>query len=74
MRCVICKNGETGPGQVTVMVERGGCTIIFKDVPAEVCDNCAEYYLSEEVSTHLEQQAESAAGSGEEVMVLSYAA
>lgn len=45
MRCLICKQGETRPQQVTVPLQRNGATIIFKGVPAEVCDNCGEYYL-----------------------------
>lgn len=28
-------------------LERGGSVIVIKDVPAEVCENCGEYYLSE---------------------------
>ena len=26
---------------------------VIKDVPARVCDNCGEYYLSEDVSTRI---------------------
>ena len=45
MTCVICKQGDTKPGKVTVTLKRDGCTVIFKDVPAQVCENCGEYYL-----------------------------
>ena len=47
MRCVICKHGETQPGLVTVTLERDESIVIIKRVPAEVCDNCGEYYLSD---------------------------
>ena len=47
MKCLICKHGDTAPGEVTVTAQRGACTIVIKSVPAEVCGNCGEYYLSE---------------------------
>ncbi|MCA9913998.1 MAG: type II toxin-antitoxin system MqsA family antitoxin, partial [Anaerolineae bacterium] len=34
MKCVICKQGDTRPGTVTVTLERGGTTLVFKNVPA----------------------------------------
>ncbi|WP_419638865.1 type II toxin-antitoxin system MqsA family antitoxin, partial [Thiolapillus sp.] len=40
MECVICKTGETRPGHVTVTLQREGVTLLIKDVPAEICDNC----------------------------------
>ena len=47
MKCVICKTGETAPGKVTVTLQRDEATVLIKDVLAEVCDNCGEYYLTE---------------------------
>ncbi|HYP42225.1 MAG TPA: type II toxin-antitoxin system MqsA family antitoxin, partial [Chloroflexia bacterium] len=40
MRCVICKQAETRPGQVTVTLERDEMTLVIKGVPARVCPNC----------------------------------
>ncbi len=74
MKCVVCKQGETCPGQTTVTLQRGECTVIVKEVPADVCENCGEYYLSEEVSSQLEKRADNAAKSGDEVKILRYAA
>ena len=53
MRCVICKVGETQPGKTTVTLERGGTTLVFKDVPAQVCPNCGEAYVDEEITKRL---------------------
>ena len=50
MDCVICKNGTTEPGKVTVTLERGNSLIAIKEVPADVCNNCGEYYLSAEMT------------------------
>ncbi len=74
MKCVICKTGETGPGEVTVTLQRGDATILVKDVPAEVCVNCGEYYLSEEVSDKLLKQAEASLTNNAELEVLRFAA
>ncbi|MBV8775050.1 MAG: type II toxin-antitoxin system MqsA family antitoxin [Deltaproteobacteria bacterium] len=74
MKCVICKHGETAPGKATVTLQRGECTLIFKNVPADICDNCAEYYLSETVTGRLLQQAEAAIQTGAELEILRFAA
>lgn len=72
--CVICKQGRTFPGWVTVTLPRGESTIIFKEVPADVCENCGEYFLSEEVSAELLRRAEEAVAHGAEVEIQRYAA
>jgi len=74
MRCVICKQGETRPGRVTVTLTRGDATVIFKGVPAEVCENCGEYYLSDRVTDELLKRADTSVRSGSELEVLRYAA
>jgi ribosomal protein L32 len=57
-----------------VTLQRGDSTIIFKLVPAEVCDNCGEYYLSEAVTEQLVAHAERAVANGAEVEILRFAA
>jgi YgiT-type zinc finger domain-containing protein len=74
MKCVICKQGEAHPGEVTVTLQRGESTIILKNVPAEVCENCGEYYLSEEITEQVLSRAEEAVKSGAEVEILRFAA
>lgn len=74
MKCVICKQGETHPGEVTVTLQRGDTTVIFKDVPAEICENCGEYYLAEEITEQVLTRAEEAVKSGAEVEILRFAA
>jgi YgiT-type zinc finger domain-containing protein len=72
MKCAICKNGETRSGAATVTLERGGATVVIKDVPAEVCRNCGEYYLSEDRTAEVMGLAEEAEKRGAEVAVLRY--
>jgi len=74
MKCVICKLGETKKGTVTVTLERGETTIIIKSVPADICENCGEYYLSDEISERILKQAEAAVTNNAEVEILRYAA
>jgi YgiT-type zinc finger domain-containing protein len=74
MSCVICRNGKTLKGHVTVTLQRGETTVILKQVPADVCDNCGEYYLSSEVTAQVLGKAESAVQSGAEVEILRFAA
>jgi YgiT-type zinc finger domain-containing protein len=74
MNCVICKQGQTNNGLTTVTLERGPTTVVIKDVPAEICENCGEYYLSEDVSEKVQNLAEQAYQHGVEVEILRYAA
>ncbi len=72
MKCTICKNGTTKAGKMTATFDRNGATIVIKDVPAGICDNCGEAYLSEKVSQVLLKQAEEAAKVGVQVDVRKY--
>ena len=74
MKCVLCRHGETRPGRVAVTLQRGDTTVILKDVPADVCENCGEYYLSEGISEQVLERAEAAVKSGAEVEILRFAA
>lgn len=67
MRCVICKHGDTQPGLVTITLQREDCLVILKKVPAEVCENCGEYYLRDTVTEQVLQRAETAVNNGAEV-------
>jgi len=74
MNCGICKTGDTDPGHVTVTLERGETVVVIKQVPAEVCRNCREYYLDETVAQRVYAQADEAVARHAEVEVLQYAA
>jgi YgiT-type zinc finger domain-containing protein len=58
MSCAIRRNGITRSGTVTVTLQRGDTTVILKPVPADVCENCGEYYLSSEVTAQVLEKAE----------------
>lgn len=69
MKCVICKHGETTEGETTVTLEKNGSTIVFKHVPALVCDNCGEAYVADAVTRKLLESAQAIVKSGAEVDV-----
>ena len=60
--------------EVTVTLQRADTTVVFKSVPADVCDDCGEYYLSEEITDKLLNRAESAVKNGAEVESSRFAA
>jgi YgiT-type zinc finger domain-containing protein len=74
MYCTICRQGETQSGTVTVVLERGQTTVVIKDVPADICENCGEYYLNEELTDKVMAMAEAAVQNNVEVEVLRFTA
>jgi YgiT-type zinc finger domain-containing protein len=72
MKCVICKHGETKEGTTTVTLDRDGMTLVVKDVPAQVCMNCGEDYVDEQVAHEILLIAERMAKSGALVDVRRY--
>ncbi len=74
MKCIICKNGNTYHGRVTTTLQRGDTSIIIKNVPADICENCGEYYLDEKTTDFILLLAEEAVKKGAEVEILRFAA
>lgn len=74
MECLICKMGETRAGKVTVTLQRDELTVLIKNVPAQICENCGEYYLSDDITDQILKQAEASAAKNAEVEILRFAA
>ncbi len=74
MKCVICKQSETVAGTATVTLERGEFTYVVKGVPAQVCPNCGENYVSEQITSELLTGAEQMVRSGTLVDIRHYLA
>jgi len=73
MKCVICKHGETQLGKTTITLERDHLTLIIKHVPAQICQNCGEEYLSAATTEHLFKTAEDVAQAGAYIDIREYA-
>jgi YgiT-type zinc finger domain-containing protein len=74
MKCVVCKSGQTREGLTTVTLERDGAALVVRKVPAQVCDNCGEAYVSADVTTRLLQSARETLRAGVEVDIREFAA
>lgn len=74
MKCVICKHGETEAGRVTVTLERQGVTLVVRGVPADVCSNCGEEYISSEVTRDLLEKVQAAVSQGAHLEIREYRA
>ena len=74
MKCVICRHGETKKGKTTVTVQRGETTVIIKGVPADICENCGEAYLTERITERVSAVVKEAVRQGTEVQIVRFAA
>lgn len=61
-------------GKATVTLERDTATLVIRGVPAEVCANCGEEYVSEDTTARLLKSADEAVKAGVKVDVREYAA
>ncbi|MFQ6057577.1 MAG: type II toxin-antitoxin system MqsA family antitoxin [Anaerolineae bacterium] len=52
-RCDLC-GGELKPGKTTLEIWRGEELLVIRDVPADVCQQCNEAYISADVSERLD--------------------
>ena len=55
-------------------LNRGQSTIVIKGVPADICDNCGEYYLSDDITARVLELAEEAVRHNAEVEIVRFAA
>lgn len=46
MQCTECKTGEVSEGTTKVSLHSEETSIVVKDVPAPVCDQCGVYYMT----------------------------
>ena len=74
MKCAICKTGDTQAGTATVTLHRDQTVIVIRDVPAEVCEDCGEYYLDETTARRVYADAEDSFLRRVEVDIHRYAA
>ena len=74
MQCAICRHGTTTDGHTTIVLERGQTTVVFKKVPAQICNNCGEEYVSAEVNEALLSQAQAEWERGITLEMLDFAA
>lgn len=64
MKCVICKHGELKPGITSLMFEKNNSTIVIKEAPVDMCDNCGEIYVPDKTAEQILLIVESAESQG----------
>ena len=74
MKCAICQNGSTAEGFTTLVLERDQTIVVFRSVPAQVCSNCGEEYVSSDVNRALLSRAQKEWEQGIILEVLNFAA
>ena len=74
MKCAICRNGMTESGYTTVLFERNHTTLVYKNVPVEICNNCGEEYISSDVNKALLRHAREESDKGVTLELLRFAA
>ena len=74
MKCSICKTGHTHPGITTVTLQRDNTVVVIRDVPAEIYEDCGEYYLSAPIARRVYADAEETARRHVEVEIQRFAA
>ena len=72
MKCLVCRRADTRPGTTSITLARGEATIVFRDVPAQVCPDCGEDYVDEIVAGTLLHAAEEMAAAGTQGGVRTY--
>lgn len=71
MNCGLCK-GNLTEGKVNHIVDLGEGIIIIKDVPANVCKQCGEYYVDTQVALILEAIVDEVRKNRAEVLIINY--
>ena len=74
MKCAIYQNGKTEKGKTTVVLERDQTTLVYKNVPANICNNCEEEYISFKTNKELLRHARGESDRSVSIEVLNFAA
>lgn len=53
MKCPVCKNGETQKGKVVVTLSKGDFITVYRNVPADICQNCGEEFVDSSIAHSL---------------------
>jgi YgiT-type zinc finger domain-containing protein len=71
MNCIMCKSNLI-LGNVNHIVDFDGHIIIIKGVPANICKQCGEYFIENEIALKLERIIEEVKKNKAEIFVINY--
>jgi YgiT-type zinc finger domain-containing protein len=72
MTCPICDQGDLSPGTTTFAADADGTVVVVRNVPADVCQNCGEAFIDDDIAAHVEALVADAKGCGTESLVRHY--
>ena len=64
MNCLICRQAEIVDGFTSITFERDEFKLVIKHVPAQICPNCGDALVDENVTIRLMNEAEDASEQG----------
>ena len=70
--CTTCKNGIMRKGLTTVTFDKDNVVIVFRNVPAKVCDVCGDYTIEGSIAKSLLKTAKEERVKGHEISILDY--
>lgn len=71
MNCALCK-GNLTKGEVNHIIDLGDGIIIIKKVPANICNQCGEYYVDTQTAIKLEEIVDELRKNRAEVLIINY--
>ncbi|MGO1372176.1 MAG: type II toxin-antitoxin system MqsA family antitoxin [Senegalia sp. (in: firmicutes)] len=71
MNCILCKANLT-KGRINHIVDLKEGIIIIKNVPANICEQCGEYYLDTKTALELETMVDEINKIKPEVFIVNY--
>jgi YgiT-type zinc finger domain-containing protein len=70
--CTTCKNGVMRKGVASVTFDKDNVIIVFRGVPAQVCDVCGDYTIEGSIAKTLLKTAKEERIKGHEISILNY--
>lgn len=64
MICLICRQAELADGLTSIAFEREEFRLLIHNVPAQICPNCGEAVVGEDVAIQLINEAEDSFNQG----------
>ncbi|HHV15321.1 MAG TPA: type II toxin-antitoxin system MqsA family antitoxin [Gelria sp.] len=71
MNCIMCKS-KLDKSRVNHIVDKMGRIVIIKNVPANVCGQCGEYYVDNDTAMRLEEIIQELLTNKAEILVVNY--
>lgn len=72
MVCSMCGDEDTHTERVTVTIQRDATTLVVRNVPADVCDNCGEQFITGATHLVLERMLAEAVAAHADVQISHY--